>query len=75
MTVTEVIAELQKYDPNLIMVFADDITGNWMEVDGPPYQMTMVETKAGDMIPKAELPMWDNVPEDSIVKEFEVVAL
>jgi len=90
MLVSEFIKELQKYDPNSILLSMDTEVGEYFEVAGPPYKILMVEIKvtpnpsnpvtaapSSFMIPKQELIIWesDSRMKYEIVREFEAVSL
>jgi len=74
MTVGEFIIELQKLDSKMVMMYADSVTGEYFEVVGAPYQLTIVKTTKGLLIPKDELPMW-NLEDEIIEEEFEAISL
>ncbi len=70
MTVGEFIKELQKFDPDKVLVYPDEVTGSYFEVVGSPYQVAMVETKQG-VFTKQELATYEDV---EVVREFEAVS-
>lgn len=75
MTVGEYIQELQKFDPNMPLLYTDEITSMVAEVAGPPYVIAMIETSKEGWIPKQDQKLYEEDTLGEVVREFDGVCI